>query len=163
MKISFALIPFLLCAITAEAQRPAREVVLQASQCLQAKNFIESLSPSTQNLLFGYFLDSISYPGKHVAYLTEYTRPDRSKGFVYIVFYSDHDGHFRFDIQNNAIFVRRKHNIDFLKLPLGGIWTQQHVIEGIEYAAKNPPVAIPVKSLSVPMKADECRSYADPQ
>jgi hypothetical protein len=162
MKISFALIPFVLCAITAEAQQPAPEVVLRASQCLQAKGFIES-PPSTQNLLFGYFLDSISYPGKHVAYITQYTKPDRSQGFVYAVFYSVHNGHTFFDIQNNARFIRRKNGIDFVDPPLGGEWTQQHLIEGIERAAKEPAVSITVKSLTVPLGASECRSYTDPQ
>jgi hypothetical protein len=162
MKMSFSLVPFVLCAITSEAQRPAPEVVLQASQCLQAKRFIES-SPSTKNLLFGYFLDSISYPGKDVAYITQYTNPDRSRGFVYTVFYSDQNGHTNFDIQNNARFIRRKNSIDFVDPPLGGTWTQQHLMEGIEHAAKKPAVSIRVKSLTIAPGTGECRSYADPQ
>ena len=162
MKMSFSLVPFVLCAITAEAQRPAPEVVLQASQCLQAKRFIES-SPSTKNLLFGYFLDSISYPGKDVAYITQYTNPDRSRGFVYTVFYSDQNGHTNFDIQNNDRFIRRKSGIDFVDPPLGGEWTQQRLIRGIEHAARKPVVSIPLTSLTVPLGSSECRSYTDPQ
>ncbi len=162
MKMSFALIPFVLCVFTSDAQRPAPEVVIQASQCLQAKSFIES-SPSTQNLLFGYFLDFTSYPGKDVAYITKYTKPDRSRGFVYTVFYSSHNGHTDFDIQNNAQFVRRKSGIDFVDPPLGGTWTQHHLIEGIEHAAKHPAVSIPEKTLMARLTSGECRSYTDPQ
>jgi hypothetical protein len=162
MKISIASIPLVLCAITADAQRPAPQVVLKALQCLQAKMVIES-SPSPPNLLVGYFLDSISYPGTDVAYITQYTKLDRSRGFVFTVVYAEQGARTNFDIQNNARFIRRKNGINFVDPPLGGEWTQQHLIEGIEHAARRPPLSIPAKSIMAPLGPAECRSYTDPQ
>ncbi len=161
-RAKVALTSLLLCAIEASSQKPAPKLLLQATQCLQEKSFIES-SPSTRHLLFGYFLDSTSYPGDKVAYITQYTKLDRSQGFVYTVVYSDANGQLSFDIQNNARFIRRKSGIDFVDPPLGGDWTQQRLINGIEHASRKPAVLIPLTSLTVPLGADECRSYTDPQ
>ena len=65
-----------------------------------------------------------------------------------------------FSIFNNATFVRTKSGIEFTGAPLGGIWTQQHLVSAIKQIERNPRFQIPVNTLH-PSSSIRCEAYTD--
>lgn len=150
-------------SITACAQEQVPAALLGASHCLAAKNF---LPRSKANVLrFGYLIDTKSYPGGEAIYVVEYPGGRRSEGFVFTVFLARR-GHRRvFNIQNNAKFARSKGGflgVDFLEDPLGGIWTQTHLVAAIKQIERQPQFWVRAKDLLTPSASVECESYIDP-
>lgn len=89
---------------------------------------------------------------------------DRSNGFVFAIFLTQRDGRQVFNIQNNASFVLSRDDIDgitFVNPPLGGIWTQEHVISAIKRIEKQRRFTIPVKDLLAATPLTVCESYTD--
>lgn len=146
-------------SLSARAGAQTSELLLHATQCLAAKNFLPASKASSLN--FGYLLDIKSYPGEEVLYLVQYTRSDRSRGLVYAVFFTEQHGQQTFNIQNNATFVRSKDGIDFCSPPLGGVWTQQHLVAAIEQIEQEPTFAVPTNDLSSPSSLIRCEAYTD--
>jgi hypothetical protein len=112
----------------------------------------------------GYWVDTQSYPGEKVLYVVSYTGPGRSEGFVFTVFLEQHDQSLIFNIQNNAKFVRSRDGIegvDFVEPPLGGTWTQEHLVRAIKRIEGQSKFSVQVKDLQAPFPATGCESYAD--
>jgi hypothetical protein len=166
---TYALKPILLgtliCSSCAgHAQDEGAALLPQAVHCLASKNF---LPPSKMaDGTFGYVLDSKSYPGEKMFYVVEYPKPSRRDGLVFTIFVTDHDGHRDFNIQNNARFIASKHGdegVAFANPPLGGSWTQEHLISAVKQIAKQPTVALPMKNLVEVDSSVSCEAYTDPQ
>ena len=71
-----------------------------------------------------------------------------------------------FNIQNNASFVRSKdgfESVDFVNPPLGGSWTQEHLVSAINSIEQQPRYALHTKDILLPLAGAECDSYADPK
>jgi hypothetical protein len=163
MKNSCLAVLLLSCLTsTVCAQEQAPQLLVKATQCLEAK---KHLPPSTATTLsFGYLVDSKSYPGEKVLYIVNYTGSDLSEGMVFAIFLEQHDGRRIFNIQNNAKFVRSKNDIegvDFVEPPLGGIWTQEHLVAAIKRIERQPRFDLRVKDLLTPSVLTQCESYAD--
>ena len=142
----------------ADAQEQTPDVLLHAAQCLSMKKF---LAPTNASVLsFGYLLDFKSYPGEKVVYVVRYTRSDRSNGEAFTVFMSKPHGQRVFSISNNATFVRTRKGVEFTGDPLGGIWTQEHLVSAIEQIKRTPLFKIPIDNLrrSPPIR---CEAYTD--
>jgi hypothetical protein len=140
------------------------QILIHAAQCLVAKNFIALPDQGQMNL--GYFIDNQSYPEERVIYVVEYTENQKashsaSAGTVFSLFYSDLNGKKKYDIQNNASFTITGNNIEFRDPPLGGIWTQQHLVSAIKHIAKRTNFLIPIKSLTTVEPTVQCGSYAN--
>lgn len=134
----------------------------RAAHCIATKGFL----PPTKGrkMTFGYLLDEKSYPGKEVLYLVAYPNPSRLDGFVFTIFLTEHDGRSDFNIQNNARFTLSKDGnkeVSFATPPLGGTWTQQHLISAIKQIEKQPEVTIPVKDLFAVDSSVSCEAYTD--
>ena len=157
-------IALLMCSLSTAVfgQEQPPKLLVEAAQCLAAK---EHLPPSKATALsFGYLVDAKSYPGERVLYVVDYSGPRRSEGMVFAIFLAEKDGRQIFNIQNNATFVRSKdgiEGIDFVDPPLGGTWTQQHLVSAIKRIARQPRFTVPVKELLAPSALTQCESYAD--
>jgi len=155
----------LIClAAAARSQEEPPQLLLHAAQCLEAKRFLPS--PNATELTFGYFLDEKSYPDDKVVYVINYLTLPRSSGLVFAVFLSENNGHQTFNVQNNAKFVLAKSqlsSLSFVNPPLGGTWTQGHLVSAIKQIEKRPRIAIAVKDLSSMDTSISCEAYTDPQ
>ncbi len=150
--------------VTTRSQERPPQLLVQAVQCLQVKQFLPR-SKSTK-LAFGYFLDEKSYTGDKVIYIVNYTTATRSKGLVFAVFLTEHNGGREFNIQNNASFILSRNDaseVSFANPPLGGMWTQEHLSFAVKEIEKRPQFAITVKKLSSVDGAASCMAYTDPQ
>ena len=95
--------------------------------------------------------------------MVEYTKV-HSEGFVFTVFLSSKHGREGFNIQNNAKFrtsTRGWHGIDFVEDPLGGIWTQEHIVFAVKRIAKQPTVTVATEDVSVLPAGVNCEAYTD--
>jgi hypothetical protein len=146
------------------AQEQPPELLVNAAQCLSVKEHLPR--SRAKALTFGYWVDGQSYPGEKVVYVVEYLGSGRSKGMVFAIFLTQDHGQRVFNIQNNAKFVRTKDDtegVDFVEPPLGGTWTQEHLIAAIKRIEQQPSFIIPVKDLLAPSPLTQCQSYTDPQ
>jgi len=150
------------CAGRAEDEGAA--LLHHAIHCLAAKKF---LPPSKMaEGTFGYLLDEKSYPGEKMLYVVEYPKPARRDGLVFTIFVADHDAHRNFNIQNNARFTASKDSdegVSFANPPLGGLWTQEHLVSAIKQIEKQPTVVLPMKNLLEIDPSVSCEGYTDPQ
>jgi len=146
------------------AQDQGVPLLRQAVHCLAAKKF---LPPSkTADGAFGYVLDEKSYPGEKMLYIVKYVQPSRREGLVFTIFVADHDGHREFNIQNNARFTVTKNGdegVSFPNPPLGGAWTQAHLIAAIKQIEKQPTLTISNKDMLTMGSSVSCEAYTDPQ
>jgi hypothetical protein len=97
----------------------------------------------------------------HAIYLVIYLSSDRTQGYIFDIGYKKQDGRWVLLLQNNAKFIRSGKDVSFIDPPLGGTWTQEHLIKGIERIATQPTVSFRVQNLLKPDSTD-CKSYADP-
>jgi hypothetical protein len=145
------------------ATAQTQQQVEKASYCLGTKQFLEPSGKTTRTL--GAFLDEKSYPGQMVLYLADYSNKSRAKGVVYTLFLTHKDGQDIYNIQNNAGFrVTRRSGDDiaFTSAPLGGVWTQAHLMAGIREAGRKTAFEVPVTFGTKPEHV-ECQSYTDPE
>jgi hypothetical protein len=159
-RVGPVILLLLYIGVSVRAQEQPPQLVIRAANCLVVKNFLPSLNASV--LIFGYFLDEKSYSPEKVLYLVKYTKAP-SRGLVFAIFLTEENGRQVFNIQNNASFVYSKHNFDFINAPLGGTWTQEHLISAIKQIAKQPPIIIFTKQLLTRDTSTNCESYADSQ
>ena len=146
--------------VPAQAQAP--RLLLQGAQCLAAKKFLPPSGGSAAS--FGYVVDAKSYPGQKVLYVVDYAGPGASEGLVFAIVLTETDGRQILNVQNNARFVRSKDatgGIGFPDPPLGGIWTQQHLVSAIKQIARQPRLTIPVNDLAKLPATGQCESYTD--
>jgi len=152
-----------ICVNTAAAgQEMTPPLLIHAARCLEAKGFL--YVSKSEAATFGYFLDSASYPQQNALYVVEFANSSRSKGWVFTVFLSNSDHREVFDIQNNARFAPSKngiHGIDFPDPPLGGGWTQEHIVLAIKKIQKGAIFSIPDKDLRETSPGIQCESYAE--
>ena len=159
------LLVVLICLSCAIHAQNSEEVLLhRAASCLATKGFIQSTK--TSSMVFGYFLDEKSYPGQKVLYVVNYRTASRPDGFVFTIFLREQEGYQDFNVQNNARFVLSKdrgERISFVDSPLGGTWTQEHLVSAIKHIEKQPKFTISIEN---PAKVDSpiiCGAYTDPQ
>jgi len=112
-------------------------------------------------LTFGYLLDAKSYPGEQVLYVVDYTEANHSGGVVFAVFFTLKDGNQVFNIQNNAKFTKKGDDVEFVDPPLGGTWTQQHLISAIKQIELSQTVTTSTTDLITPAPTVHYESYAD--
>ena len=146
----------------ANAQSDGAALVHRAAHCLTTKGFLANTR--AKELAFGYFLDTKSYPDKTMLYIVNYSSHSRPDGFVFTIFLSEHDGRQNFNIQNNARFALSKDGdggVSFVTPPLGGTWTQEHLISAIKEIEKQPRLAISVKNLPIIDSSFSCEAYTD--
>lgn len=140
-------------------------VLLQgAARCLAAKNFLPS--SKARQLTFGYFFDEKSYPGEKMLYVVEYPNPSRADGFVFTIYVTKRDGVQDFNIQNNARFTLSKdcdEGVSFATPPLGGTWTQEHLVSAIKQIERQPKTTLSMKNLLAVDSSVSCQAYTDPQ
>ncbi|HVA72465.1 MAG TPA: hypothetical protein VNF02_05080 [Candidatus Limnocylindrales bacterium] len=162
-KISLVISLWACFGASVHAQQKMPALLFRAAHCLAVKDF---LPPSNAGkLTFGYFLDEHSYSGDKVIYIAIYSAPARSNGWFFAVFPTGNAGHEVFNIQSNATFVLSKHErvgVSFTSPPLGGIWTQEHIVSAIKKIERQPRFTILVKDLYAPSSCS-CESYTDPQ
>ena len=147
-----------LCPVLS-AQQQAPALLREAAQCLVAKTFLKSSA-----LSLGYLVTTKDWPGEEVVYVVAYTSSSRSVGFVFTIFPKQENRHQALYITNNAKFVRTKKDpfgVDFVEDPLGGVWTQDHLVSAIKRIEKQPRYEIPAVELSRVSSTESCHSYAD--
>jgi hypothetical protein len=147
------------CAANAEDDTAV--LFSDAAHCLAAKDFLPHTNAT--KLAFGYTLDEKSYPREKVLYVVDYPNPSKPRGLVFAVFLAERNKHSHFNIQNNARFALSKSGEDifFVGPPLGGAWTQEHLVSAIDQIEKQPKVTIPVKELLAKDFSISCEAYTD--
>ncbi len=161
-KISLVISLLICLSTTVCAREQVPQLLIGAAYCLAVKHNFQPSKATT--LSFGYFVDDKSYPGEKVLYLVNYAAHSRSNGFVFAIFLTQRDDRQVFNIQNNASFVLSRDDIDgitFVNPPLGGIWTQEHLISAIKRIEKQRRFTIPVKDLLAATPLTVCESYTD--
>jgi hypothetical protein len=146
---------------TGAKEQPPR-FLIQAAQCLAAKEFLPP--SSAPSLSLGYVVDEKSYPGDRVLYVVDYASRGRTHGFVFAIFLTEKNHLQIFNIQNNAKFVRSKgrvDGIDFVEPPLGGIWTQEHLVSAIKQIELRPAFRVSAGDLTKAVASTKCESYTD--
>ena len=146
----------------ATAQEVTSPLLTHAAQCLEVKGFLPTSRSTAAS--FGYFLDSTSYPQQSALYVVEFANSSRSEGWVFTVFLSYDNDRQVFDIQNNARFVPSKkeiNGIDFPDPPLGGVWTQEHIVSAIKKIQQGAIFSIPDKDLRGTSPWIQCESYTE--
>jgi hypothetical protein len=150
--------------LVSHAQVGGTELLRRAAYCLAEKHF---LPPSKgRETTFGYSVDEKSYPGEKMLYVVEYTKPSRADGFVFTIFLTDRDGGQDFNIQNNARFQLNKsgdRGVFFATPPLGGTWTQEHLVSAIRQIEKQPRFTLSSKDMLTIDSSASCEAYTDPQ
>ena len=147
---------------TAHTQDSGEMLLHRAAHCLADKDFLIHTKSTT--LTFGYILDEESYPKEKVLYVVNYLSPSRPDGFIFAIFLTEQDTRLDFNIQNNARFrLSKKDGVSFLTPPLGGTWTQEHLVSAVKRIEKQPSVAISVKNLFTVDSSISCEAYTDPQ
>ncbi len=163
MKQTALVLPLLMwLGATGHTQKSPPQLLIRAAHCLAVKNFLPSIP--TRNRSLGYFLDEKSYPQEKVIYVVNYVRPDKSNGWVFVVFLTEHDGQKLFNIQNNARFVLSKDEpigVSFVDPPLGGTWTQQHIAMAIKRIETRARFTIDDKDLLAAVPSTTCESYTE--
>jgi hypothetical protein len=162
MKTWIAFILPLCLSATVSAQESIPPLLTRAAQCLEAKGFLVPSKSAELNL--GYLQDSVSWPQENVLYVVEFAGSSTSKGWVFTVFLTKNNGRQVFNIQNNARFVRSKDGmdgIDFPDPPLGGTWTQEHIVSAIKKIQKSTRYTFPEKDLQGTPSDIQCESYVD--
>jgi len=147
-----------------KAQEANPPVLTHAVQCLGAKGFLPASESAIAN--FGYFLDSASYPHQNALYVVDFANASHSRGWVFTVFVSNDSDRQVLNIQNNARFVTSKEGylgIDFPDPPLGGTWTQEHIIFAIRRIQRGTSYQIPIQEIQNARLDFQCESYADPR
>ncbi|MGA2902434.1 MAG: hypothetical protein ABSD98_01275 [Candidatus Korobacteraceae bacterium] len=147
---------FVAAVVWAQDEHP--RLLREAAQCLAPENFVVAKGKQAR---LAYVVDRTSYSPETVLYVVSYTEADRSRGFVYTVFLEQRDGKNGFNIQNNATFKKSGGGIDFVNAPLGGIWTQEHLVSAIEKIEREPIFEIRMRDVLVPSASSMCESYAD--
>jgi|HubBroStandDraft_5_1064220.scaffolds.fasta_scaffold413074_2 hypothetical protein len=158
MKKNTVVLSLIFLSTVTRAQDGTPNVLRDAAHCLAVENF-ELGKPGSTAIRLGYVIDKESYPGETVMYVVSYTKEDRSKGLVYTIFLTEKDGKSSFNIQNNATFVSSKKDIHFRNPPLGGVWTQQHVMGAIEEIQKQATYTLGVTEAFSLSASTTCDSY----
>lgn len=155
---------FVCMNLTARSQNEGTTPFRSAIHCLVAKEFLQYTRAS--KLTFGHLLDDKSYPEEKMLYIVFYPHPSSSNGSIFTIFVTDHDGHGTFNIQNNARFRLSKdgnNKVSFVDPPLGGTWTQEHLVSAIIQINRQPKTIIPIESLLGADTSVTCEAYTDPQ
>lgn len=161
MKILLTLSCSIVIGVAVHAQEAVPPLLLHAAQCLEAKSFLEPSKSAVMS--FGFYLDSTSHP-LNALYVVEFANPSHSKGWVFTVFLSNDNERQVFDIQNNARFAPSKDGylgIDFPDPPLGGTWTQEHIVSAIKKIQQSAVFSISNKDLRGTSPQIQCESYAE--
>jgi hypothetical protein len=152
----------LLMCLSCAAQDDGAVLLHRAAHCIAAKGFLPSTKAT--KVTFGYFLDEKSYPGEAMLYVVNYPDPSRPDGFVFTVFPGEHNGHQNFNIQNNTRFtVSKDGDVSFVEAPLGGSWTQRHLVFAIKEIEERQKFTIPLEKLLAGDPSFSCEAYNDPQ
>jgi hypothetical protein len=160
-KTYFALFILFSMCNGAFPQEQAPPLLTQAAHCLKAKDFLPLKATS---MFFGYLVDKDSYPGEKVIYVVEYPSPTQTGGFVFAIFLTEKGEQRVFNIQNNARFILSKKEmigVDFVDPPLGGTWTQEHLVSAIKQIEKRQRFLIPVQNLLEVPDNTQCEAYTD--
>jgi hypothetical protein len=159
------MLPLLMClSPTAYAQKSPPQLLTRVAHCLAITNFLPSMHGRNRSL--GFFLDEKSYAPEKVIYVVNFAGPNKSNGWVFTVFLTEHNGHQHFNIQNNATFVLSKREVDGISFvgpgqPLGGTWTQQHIAMAIKQIEKRARFTLNDEDMSVALPSVTCESYAE--
>jgi hypothetical protein len=151
-------------AVYAQGQTP--KLLLDAAHCLatEKQDWLGLAQSKPTELNLGYLVDTKSYHGEKVLYLVYYKGPKRSEGLVFAIFLRRQDGRRIFDVQNNARFRKSEkgvQGVDFVDPPLGGTWTQEHLVSAIKQIGRQATFVVPVKDLLAPSALTQCVCYAD--
>lgn len=134
-----------------------------AINCLIEKKFIHERNNSADS--FGYIIDKTSYIGKSVIYVVHYPTRDKLRGVVFSVFLTQTGRSTIFNVQNNASFkiINGGNEVVFVEPPLGGTWTQVHLVSAIRKIEEEAILTIrPSHSVSA-NPFETCEAYTDPQ
>jgi hypothetical protein len=109
--------------------------------------------------------DNKSYNGRRLIYIVQFTDMWRLAGFVFSVFLVRDANRFSYSVQNNAEFkvLKQSREIDFVNPPLGGAWTQVHLISAIKATEERPPLTVFREGIDTMMGPKDCKAYTDHQ
>ena len=165
LKLSVLFPLILWSGLAAHSQNNSSELLRGASHCLVVEDtdWLSVQKSHAKSVRVGYVIDTLSYPGTNTIYVVVYANSDRSSGKIFDLTYQQKGGKTIFDVQNNGSFVRLGNKIDFVDPPLGGVWTQAHLMRAITRAGLRPEVLFDVKELSVSFPSVTCKSYVGDQ
>ena len=146
---------------TAYPQESGAKLLLDASHCLvtEKQNWISIQKRGPTALDFGYVIDTESDPGTNHIYVIYYENADRSRGKVFDLLYRHRGSHITLDVQNNASFTKSGKGIVFVDPPLGGTWTQTHLLSAIKQAGRKASTILSVGDVSASFPGVSCKSY----
>lgn len=161
LKLSVLFPLILWSGLAAHSQSNGPELLRGASHCLTVEDtdWLAVQNSQTKSVRVSYAIDTLSYPGTNTIYVVVYANSDRSSGKIFDLTYQQKGGKTIFDVQNNGSFARSGNRIDFVDPPLGGVWTQAHLVRAIRRAERRQEVLFDVKELSASSPGVTCRSF----
>jgi hypothetical protein len=138
-------------------------LLLDAPHCLvtEKQDWLGLRTSKASKLSLGYVLDSTSFSGKAFLYGVVDKSTDGSQGNVFDIEYRQLGSIRIYNIQNNATFARSRKGVDFLGPPLGGTWTQDHLLAAVKKIGQRPRFDVRVNDLLKQSALTRCSSYAD--
>jgi hypothetical protein len=132
-----------------------------ASHCLAVEDtdWLSVQKSQAKSVRVSYAIDTVPYSGKSTIYVVAYADSGRASGKIFDLIYEQKGRKTIFDVQNNGSFVRSGNRIEFVDPPLGGVWTQAHLVKAIRRAERRPEVLFDVQALSASSPGVTCRSF----
>ncbi|WP_158820334.1 hypothetical protein [Granulicella sp. S156] len=165
LKISILFPLILWSGLAAHSQSNSSELLRGASHCLVVEDtdWLSVQKSHAKSVRVSYAIDTVSYPGERTIYVVAYADSGRASGKIFDLIYHQRGRKTIFDVQNNSSFLRSGNKIDFVDPPLGGVWTQRHLIRAIRRAERRPEVLFDVKELSASSPGVICKSFVGSQ
>ena len=162
-KLALLFLLMLWGGVEAYSQEHGPDLLHGASHCLAVED-VDWLAVQRTHVKFvrmGYAFGIETEPGERHIYVIAYEGARRSSGKIFDVFYYKKGRKTLFDVQNNASFKWSGKLVDFVDTPLGGVWTQTHLLTAVKRAGWRPVTQFSVKDLSKPNPDVTCRSYVN--
>jgi hypothetical protein len=101
------------------------------------------------------------YDDGRPVYVVSYTTANRNHGYIFDIALKTEGTSTIFTLQNNARFVRSGQNVDFIDPPLGGTWTQEHLVSAVNQLSKQATSSFQMRNVKTLNTSVSCKSYAD--
>jgi hypothetical protein len=162
-KASILFLFILWSGVAAPTQSHGSSLLRGALHCLAVKDtdWLAVQKSQAQSIRVSYAIDTASHRTENTTYVVAYANRSRTRGKVFDLTYQQKGHTVVFDVQNNGSFARSGSTIDFFYPPLGGVWTQAHLLGAIKQADQRVEVLFDVKTLSAPLSGVTCRSFVD--
>ena len=143
------------------SQESGSSLLRGASHCLAVEDvdWLAIRSAHVKLIRTSYISSIEPGSGERHIYVIAYGDTRRSNGKIFDLIYQRKGHETLFDVQNNASFIWSGNHVNLVDPPLGGTWTQTHLLTAVKDAGRQSITQFSVKDLYKPVPNITCRSY----